>query len=312
MKYQVYKLEFNTAVHFGKRKLEDGEAAFSADMLFSALCHEANAQYGNDGIKELLQYVEACDLRFSDAFPYHDDELYIPKPMMKLEKDIESDSEEKKAYKKLNYIKWSQIQEYINGNFPVKDTVEELKYMGKRYIKTNASVIEGSNTTPYSVGTFWFNRGWGLYFILAFKDDEVRYFVEDLLLGLELTGIGGKRSSGLGKFTLKSSNDLSENCSEMLSASDEYDRYMTLTTSMASEEELEKTLANAQYKLVRKSGFVASETYAQTLNRKRDFFMFQAGATFMNRFDGVVEDVSFGGNHPVYRYGKPIFLGVKL
>ena len=33
---------------------------------------------------------------------------------------------------------------------------------------------------------------------------------------------------------------------------------------------------------------------------------------FVNRYEGELYRVSRGGSHPVYRYGKALFLGVEL
>ena len=55
---------------------------------------------------------------------------------------------------------------------------------------------------------------------------------------------------------------------------------------------------------------MASEFYAEEYRRKRDLYVFAAGSCFKNEFEGDIYDVTNGGSHPVYRYAKPLFMGV--
>lgn len=55
---------------------------------------------------------------------------------------------------------------------------------------------------PYYVGSYVFSEHSGLYFILGVEHEEEFTLIKDLLLSLGYSGIGGKRSSGYGKFEL--------------------------------------------------------------------------------------------------------------
>ena len=66
-------------------------------------------------------------------------------------------------------------------------------------------------------------------------------------------------------------------------------------------------IADANYQIIKRGGFVQSESYSDEYRKKRDLFMISAGACFKMTYHGDVYDVSNGGKHPVYRYGKPIF-----
>ena len=46
--------------------------------------------------------------------------------------------------------------------------------------------------------------------------------------------------------------------------------------------------------------------------RKNDLYVFSAGSTFTKDFSGDVYDVSNNGRHSVYRYAKPMLMGVDL
>lgn len=309
MNYKVFELQFNTGVHIGNGKLTDSESAIMADTIFSALCQEAAALYGEDGIRRLASYVEADQLRLSDAMPVHGEEYYIPRPMMRIDSGQTGDSRQKKAFKKLDYIRAGSLKAYLDGALDANRELEILRQMGSDRIQTMACIDEGKTAVPYPVGVFYFGKGWGLYIILAYTDDDVLRFAEELMESLEWSGIGGKRSAGLGKFSLYPGR-LPDSFLSGLKTRAEAGQYMTLSVSMAAEDELKEAVASAQYSVIRRSGFVASAEYADTLVRKKDFYMFRAGATFGKTFGGVLQDVSSGGNHPVYRYGKPLFLEV--
>ena len=311
MNYEIFKLRFQTGVHIGRGKLSDVGNIIMADTLFSALCQEAVTLYGEEGVQKLVRYVEQNEMLLTDTMPVHQNSYYIPKPMLRNEHGKSGDSSQKKEFKKLEYIRIESLHNYLNGNFNPTEERNSMEDFGKTEIRTMASVTEGADTKPFPVGVFRYGEEWGLYFILAYANSEIRDFVEELLMALELSGIGGKRSAGLGKFTLDYAK-MPEFFLDRLNTGHSDTYHMALSVSMAEETELEAVLQEAQYSLIRRSGFVASYTYAETFRRKQDFFMFRAGSTFKHPFTGIVQDVSSGGSHAVYRYGNPIFLEVEL
>ena len=80
----LYRLRFNTPVHFGSSdsalSLYESEDHFRADTLFSALCHTALQLYGNDGSGKLPDMAKTGRLLLSDAMPWAGDAYYLPKP----------------------------------------------------------------------------------------------------------------------------------------------------------------------------------------------------------------------------------------
>ncbi len=90
------------------------------------------------------------------------------------------------------------------------------------------------------------------------------------------------------------------------------DRGLLLTSSLPREEELEEALDGASYQVLRRGGFVGSNTYSQVPMKKQTQYFLQAGSVIANRYTGDLYQVGSFGSHPVYRYGKPMFLGVKL
>lgn len=309
MKYCIYKFNFKTAVHIGNGKLSDGEMTFHADTLFSALCHEALQLGGEEMLQELISYAEANQLKVSDCFPFVKKNIYyIPKPMKAVAHDSDGITG-RKAFKKLKYLSVDKLEEYLHGTLDVeKENAFFAAHSGMYSVKTGASVSEIDDTKPYSVGIWSFPQDSGLYFVLGYESDEVNYFIGDLMDSLSYSGIGGERSAGLGKF--ECSVDRIPDAMQQRFDAEGGNQFMTLSVCMDEKDVLENVLPDAEYLLVKRSGFVASCSYAEHFQKKKDFYLFREGSCFSQRFDGKVFDVSCGGNHPVYRYSKAMWMKV--
>lgn len=309
MKYKVYKLKFLTAVHFGNGSLEDVDYTFCADTLFSALCQEAS-KLENDSLQELYRFVREGKLIFSDAFPYRGETYYLPKPMKRIERENqEASSLEKKAYKKLKYIAVEDFQSYLEGRYEILKEDKNDSF-GNFDMKVAASIRGEEETKPYRIGQFFFKDDCGLYFVIGYKENQDLYLVEELLENLTYSGIGGKRTSGLGRFELFTGKIPPELLKRLTTKGT---TYMSLSVALPKEEELETAMQEADYLLLKRSGFVSSDTFAKEHMRKKDLYVFKAGSCFKTVFSGDVYDVSgHKGAHPVYRYAKPMFMEVSV
>lgn len=302
MNYSMYKLKFSTGVHFGEGMLNDSAYTFKADSLFSALYIEAMKL---ECEKEFMDAVKGNRLIFSDAFPYVGEKYLIPKPMLYVENKNQGDSKVKKQFKKLKYIPISELDLYLSGNLNAQTNPVSNLGAAIRYAKV--AVRGKKETEPYHVGAFYFQEGNGLYVILGYENEEDKYLFEDLMIALSYTGIGGKKSSGFGKFELnfgKLSNEFEQ---KLKSKSP---NKMLLSVALPTESELESALEKSSYILEKRSGFVASDSYAEEQRRKRDMYVMGAGSCFEHEFVGDVYDVANQGSHPVYRYAKALFMGV--
>jgi CRISPR-associated protein Csm4 len=306
MDYKIYKFKFGGAVHFGKNSLENYEYTFCADTLFSALCIEAY-KLGQEQLDKLYQYATNGKFLISDAMPYMNNTYFLPKPMCRIEKDTDKgDSTVKKAYKKLKFIEADKLTDYLNGDYDIQNASDINEALGHFDMKVSASIRGEEQTRPYRVATYYFKDGNGLYIILGYEDGKILEFAEELLTNLSYVGIGGERTSGMGRFELINGK-MPQPIGERLAAKG--DRYMTLSVSLPRDDELEMALDNAQYLLCRRSGFVSSDIYSDNQMRKKDLYVLKAGACIHNRYSGDVYDVSDHiGFHPVYRYAKPMFL----
>lgn len=306
MDYRLYKLSFLTGVHFGSGSLDIGKETFSADTLFSALCIEAG-KLSEEKREQFIDVVSNGKLLFSDAFPYIGDRLYLPKPIYRsrIDKGINGLSKSKEL-KAATFISADHIEDYLGGKYPSKE-IEMLQYLGKRTLRDAVAIRGHENTQPYRVDVFVYGEKNGLYLIIASESDREYTLFEDLMDMLSYTGIGGEKSSGLGKFVFRE-DSLPKNMEKHLHEG--FEKYMLLAGGLPVESDLERVLDGATYLLSRRRGFVDSYNYNEQFMRKRDLFLLASGSCVNIRFEGVVADVGSGGKHPVYRYAKPIFWGL--
>lgn len=278
MKKSIIKLKFKTPVHFGSGRLTDGNYELKADTIFSALCIESR------NIEKLVADARAGRIKISDAFPYIGQYYYLPKPMI----HIKHESDNYKLFKKIKYIAEDAIESYLEGTLYPEDELENF-ILGEADIRTQVCVGED----PFQVGTYTFRENAGLYIIVEHADGDII----EIFDRLQYSGIGGKRSSGRGRFTYTM-----EACFDFPKGN----KKILLNSAMAKEGELESALEGASYLLQKRSGFIHQSRY-----KKQDLYTFQAGSVFENCFEGEIFDVG-NDEHPVYNYAIPMFMEVNV
>ncbi|MCD8145797.1 MAG: type III-A CRISPR-associated RAMP protein Csm4 [Clostridiales bacterium] len=324
MNYCLYKLQFDSPVHFGPSdtalSLYSSEGHFCADTLFSALCHSALSLGGPAQVETLCQWAREGTLLLSDGLLWQGEQFYLPKPCWNGKFSVEVSTRQRKALKALNWVPVSQFAAFaasLRGGEPYNAL--QTSEAGRNVEVERAKVgRQQEDTEPYYVGAYVFREDAGLYVVAGCGTDEQQSAVAKLLAGLGWSGIGGKVSSGYGKFHIIQTVPLSAACT-----GDEgwlYDRLtdenanhqLLLTTSLPQEDEMDAALENACCQVVRRGGFVQSGTDANGARKKRTQYFLAAGAVLERRFSGGLFDVGGSETAPVYRYGKPVFLGVEL
>lgn len=307
MNYKIFKMKFLTNVHFGDGSLGKTKRTLYADTLFSALCHEA-IKMGQSKLDRLVSLAKEEKIKLSDAFPYIDDTYYIPKPSVK-DSSKKEDIVQKKYNKRLTHIPIEKIDAFLDGQLDAKKEGEKLETIGREQLIEKAAVPDGEDAMPYSIGSFRFRDACGLYFIVGYENEDDFDFISDLLIALSYTGIGGKITAGFGKFQLTMTKIPVQLQTRLQGA---FQIYETLSICLPKESELEESLRWANYTVVKRGGFVASTTYTNgSAKKKKDIYLLASGAVFSEKFRGDVYDLAQQGAHPVYRYAKPLFMGVK-
>lgn len=289
---RVYKLHFITPVHFGAEsggdKLSSLSMSFRADQLFSALFDDA-----------MLDWVRDGSLWFSDAFPFHNNILYIPKPVGIWSRDI-GDPSVRKLFKKIEYIPLDQIDNYIHGKCDPK----ELRVsFGTRYEMTRLNKRDFELPLPYQVAGFRFADDCGLYVIAAGEEEAMEGFDRRMK---SLSGIGGKVSSGWGKFTVEEAELPLQLAAAMDNEQAPYQ--MLLSSALPREEELASVLETGTWLLVRRGGFAFSPS--SNSHKKKTVFLLGSGSVFSHRFVGTMLDVGQSMPHPVWRYAMAGFMAI--
>ena len=327
LNFNVYKLRFTAPVHFGgdnALSLESAQMHFCADTLFSALCHAALLQGGNEAVERLCATAAAGDMRLSDGMPWAEDQkgdqFYLPRPFLAPIKRVETSPDKRKEAKKLRYLPAAEMEKYLaylrgEGSLDFKALSRPLGTVEER---TCAAVPEGGETVPYFVGAYRFEANCGLYFLLGYEDAALEGEVHRLLELLQFSGIGGKISSGFGKFRLEDVIELEapfDSQTEWLAQAlrdAQAPVQITLSACLPAESELENALDGAQYQMIRRGGFIHNPADAGAQRKKRGQCVFQAGSSFRARFGGELSAVGTSAGQTVYRYNRPLWLGVRL
>lgn len=321
MEYKLYKLTFNTPVHFGSdivgSSLEESDFICHSDTFFSALCLEYIKLNGADTIEGFIDFFNNGKLLISSLLPYKNNDLYIPKPSIVIERSDtknenkeENSSSDRKKMKKLNYIKVSDIDAYLNYIKGIGDFNFDYEYNNFAKYSLNQKVgLRDEENRLYSLGTYSFYKNNGLYFALSFSDNETLKEFEKVLKSLSYSGIGGKRTHGLGNFEYNES-DFSAFENKLFKDS----KYkMLLSLFSPTENEMESIdFNNSFYSLIKRNGFIYSNNYSGNLSKRKSLSMFKEGSCFTDNINGNIKDVSQNGNHKVYRYGKAFYIGIDI
>lgn len=308
MNMRMVKLRFLGPVHFGRGRLSDSHLACDAATLFSALYIEALKLGVQDA---LLEAARTGELLLSDAFPYAGNTLYLPKPMVQINPAVavsqnpdDENSRARKAAKKLDYIPTDELDAFLNGSFdPIKALAEFHVGVSGVQTKVNLQREDTPEALPYHVGGFLFAPGAGLYFLT-----EGSFDIAPILDQLAFAGLGGKRTSGYGRFEY----EISDYRLATGLIPDSNGRHMLLATAAPTTGELsDSLLQDARYRLVKRGGFVQSVTHSDTTQKKQELYAFAAGSVFSREFMGDVFDVNATTDaHPVYRYARAMWLEV--
>lgn len=187
---------------------------------------------------------------------------------------------------------------------------------GKEELRTQYNARENR---PYGIGAYHFMPDAGLYLILS-GDEELAEKLEPLIKLLGMAGIGGKRSSGFGKYIFEDDPlDLSDENTyggddvalyKMLCAGHS-NCYMALSSFLPEKLEV-GDMSSGTGKIIKRGGFAWSREMAGPA-KVSSVYMMASGSCFSKRLEGRIADVNNGSApHPVYKYGKGLFVGLPL
>lgn len=320
----VYKLKFDTPVHFGAAelggKLETINFCYTSDTLFSALCCELA---DNENFSDFLNMVLQGKILLSDLLPYTTENFYLPKPVLLVESEkkiksysldeVRKQSTQRKKQKKMEYVRASNLKKYFEALNSSESFMEHTNF-GIANLTQKVS-CRGDESLPYYVAEFSFNYESGLYLIAMLDDENYSSTFKKFLSYLGLSGIGGKRSSGLGKFNLVEEIVLNEICTnkdlnsiqEMLKNKNS-SWQMCISSILPMSEDI-PLLSQSYYRLKKRSGFTTALT-GEYDHKKNSVYMISAGSCLPEKIEGCNIILNKIDGKEIWRFGKGIFVGL--
>lgn len=239
---------------------------------------------------------------------------------------IDSYSEQKKysrLYKqndKENFIRISEIKNWLqsindkevyiidNPIFAIENTMEKV-------------ACRGQEPLPYFVNSYKFNNNAGLYFILGYEDDDDAIIMEKIIESLGYSGIGGKKSSGYGKYKFfRNPKILNGEISKYrdvliltkminMDMSVNKGRKLCIAPLLPRKEDV-KYISVGNYKIVKRSGFIYDKN-THNKKRKNNLYMLAEGSCLMKYLEGMILKEEYEGiSYPIYRNGMGMFVGI--
>lgn len=335
MAYYIFTLKFLTPVHFGDAAnggfLDKIAMSCSADTLFAALCNEAALQ-GEAVVQQFVEKVCEKKIAFSSLMPYfrtegEDIHFYLPKPLLTDEvnkqsaksfQEMKQLATKLKKQKKTSFIRASQISQLLQSRKNGVAPELQVDDFAVPFVSGRVN-LRDEKPQPYYVGSYVFADNAGLYLLCSVEDDADVDFVENLLSSLGASGIGGKRSSGYGKFALADDRwelgddggiyDDDSAIALMLFATDS-SLQMCVAPLCPQQEDMLSVKAGA-YRLVKRGGFISSLELGENVKRN-SIYMLAEGSCFSKRLKGRMLEQSIAGlSHQVYRNGLGMFLGLR-
>jgi len=149
MNYCLFRLRFKTEIHIGDdsgmTSLTACEEQIHSDTVFSSLCIEALQNGGYNKLNLLYSLIKDGSLLISDAFPFYNEELFLPKPFINIKSEnINRSYENVKVLKKLKYIPSIKFEEYIGYMKGKNDHISNKVFDEQRtYIKSKLDNLDG-------------------------------------------------------------------------------------------------------------------------------------------------------------------------
>lgn len=329
MKYYLFRFKFLTPVHFGaaENKKNGNLQSFNcyADTFFSALAAEA-ASLDASLCAKIIAAAEGGSLLFSDLLPYYEagaeTELFVPVPVCRKEKlntlnldlsfkDLSLQYEAGRDYEELTFIRVSRIKNYLLPFGQKEYTGPVRRSFGWSGLQRRIDLRNGGE--PYYVSNYRFADNAGLYCIAALRDESL---LRDLTAAVEVLGmggIGGRRSSGFGKFTLAGAPQLlTAECAGdaglLHKALNDADSPLQMSLSvLCPQPQQVSAVKQGAFRLLKRSGFISTGGISE---KRNCVYMLMAGSCFGARIEGQVLKFEQAAGHPVYRYGKALYMGL--
>ncbi len=345
---QVYRLRPKGGFHFGMHGIDAEQSAerCPSDTLYAALLIEAQLAQ-RPFFAPLPDHTDDQPLDppllLSSCLPYIGEVVLLPSPRLRLPlRDAEG---RRKRFKNLAYVSptifrlileqgTNTLEEYLDTQNGSNGAKGALYMGGKVWVANEDGAIPrheafwNVDTTPhvtvdrlressayYQVGQVRFAEGCGLYVLCQERHPGAAAGLLDLLQRLGDSGIGGRRSQGLGAFAVEPPTTLD------LPSIANPQRMVLLSRYRPSPAELEDGVLgiDASYDLVRVGGWLQTPDPDTAAQRRRNVRLLSEGSVIqvppgepplgtICDVRPIYETAQFP--HPVWRYGLALGVGI--
>ena len=337
---KLVKMKFTSPLHLAKGGTDYSESLerLHSDTLKSAIFSAARLFYEKDilaGQTETANpFLDAFTI--SSAFPFFQNELFFPCPMLGIE--VDETSVKSKVRKKISYLGQSIFEEWANGKLiSIRDN---QLFQGNRYAsdkdfpegKELVMIAEenyqhvtvpragNADSDPFFMERLRFTDDAGLFFLIDIHDDALFPIIKAAIEILGDEGIGSDRSTGNGQFKpvwedfswkkqVKNGSHLL-NLSLFCPTKDDFSDGDLIHSGNGEH-------SGSAYQLVRRGGYVASpNNYTYATLRKKPVYFFKEGSIFpvgQKILEGRLLNVRpklMEKEHPVWREGRSMFISV--
>jgi CRISPR-associated protein Csm4 len=348
----AFRLRPRGGFHFGRHgtDIEQSSVRCPSDTLYAALFNEA-LRWGMRLFAPLTDDTDdpPPDLPFliSSAFPYAGEVLLLPRPQLRLPlSEQPMEPKQRKLIKRLEYVSPTILRLIIenqarsldpylkdqgsllmdgqvwvahcDGQLPLGDSKQPITKLWKEQQVPHVTVDRGQAASQYyQVGRVNFATDCGLYLLCEERQPGGGEMLLTLLRYLGDSGLGGRRSAGLGQFSVELI------APPALPQVTDPRRMILLSRYRPSQAEIAAGVfgEEASYGLVKVRGMLQSPLPTVAAQRRQNVRMLSEGSVIQFRTDGsaplgTICDVrprytqTPGVPHPVWRYGLAMGLAI--
>ena len=316
MNTYLAKLEFQAplaAGHDGPRS--EREPLVRSDSLFGAICHTWAQLYGRESLEELLgSFDSAPPLLVSSLFAYSPAAYYLPKPLGRPLHEPEPH-----WASRLRRVAWLPVEHFhawVHGGAVSWAKLLAAEPVG--YAQTHAVVARArlaqdrrlNRAAPFRDNVIVFAPGCGGYIVVQTDSEEVANRLGRCLVLLGETGLGGRRSVGMGQFTVATGGLVPVPSEWAFMAAAGARSGVALSLYAPRAEETEALASRGAYRLCTRDGWAQSAP-PRAPSKKQAMTMVEEGSVVPLPCRGQLVDVTpaawaADGGHPVFRCGMPV------
>jgi len=326
----LYKLNFHAPLHIGVHGVgyEETDEIVHSDTLFSAIMSVWGHFYDDD----IEKLCKTPPFFISSAFPFKRDNLFFPRPMVKIGRQGEDDDQKGNKLKRVTYLSQHLFESIVKGEaenleFTETETFQDGIFWCKDFSLNSQNVDRvfteremprvtidrhTNSSDIFYFSEIVFEKDAGLFFLTKFKEKKIKRRFEAVLRLLGGEGIGGDKRMGKGLYSLEIEEKFH------LPIPSNADCFLTLSLYYPEETEFNNgILKDASYNLIPRKGWLHAQG-AMSL-RRREIRVFQEGSVFTSIGKDTYgtnpcvleKNLELGLLHNIYRYGIAFSLPIK-